>query len=277
MSPDTDFLFNGQALHVSHEQGEASSQGARWVSADTTVSAVVLLIDPRTDLATRLRPLLTPENVDIHAVTTSLDAEAFIQSHPVSMFLLGAMLPDRSGVQYLKLLRSYPASRSVPIIILGRQETDIDIAMGLEAGADDYIPGPISVVELHRRIRAVRRRYASAFAPAASTKAERRFGEMVLDNETQRVRVGGETLSLRPVEFQLLTHLVGAPGRVFTRQQLVSVLCDSEDVMERVIDVHVMRLRLSLAQAGAKPMIETVRGIGYRLVGEAADPAQRNV
>jgi DNA-binding response OmpR family regulator len=240
---------------------------------DAPASAVVLLIDPRVDLAVRLRPLLTPEHVDIHAVTTSSDAEAFIQSQPVSLFLLGAMLPDRSGVQYLKLLRSYPASRNVPIIILGRQETDVDIAMSLEAGADDYIPGPISVVELHRRIRAVRRRYDSVFAPAASTRDERRFGEMVLDNETRRVRVGGETLSLRPVEFQLLTHLLGAPGRVFTRQQLVSVLCDSDDVIERVIDVHVMRLRLSLAQAGAKPMIETVRGIGYRLVGEAAEPA----
>jgi DNA-binding response OmpR family regulator len=88
----------------------------------------------------------------------------------------------------------------------------------------------------------------------------------VFDQATRRARVHGDALVLRRVEADLLAHLLSAPGRVFTRSQLVKLVCDSDDVLERVIDVHVSRLRVSLANVGAGSMIETVRGIGYRLL-----------
>lgn len=233
----------------------------------------VLLIDPRTELADRLRPLLTPHALSIRAVGSSDEADAFIQDHPVAVVLLGAMLPNRSGVQYLKLLRSYPATRDLPIILLGRRESDIDIAIGLEAGADDYVPSPISVVELQRRILAVQRRCEGP-VEMAEVNTQHRVGQLVFDHATRRAKVGDEILPLRPVELDLLAQLLSAPGRVFTRQQLVRLVCESEDVLERVIDVHVRRLRACLAQAGAEPMIETVRGIGYRLLEGSPDRSQ---
>lgn len=224
-----------------------------------------LVIDSHTGLVETLSHLLEPHGLIAQGASSCEEADRFMREHQVGVVLLGAMLPDRSGVQYLKLLRSYPATRDLPLIMLGPRSNDIDIAIGLEAGADDYVSGRMSPIELQRRILAVMRRCEVA-SPMPDTTTEMRCGPLVFDQATRRARVHGDALVLRRVEADLLAHLLGAPGRVFTRSQLVKLVCDSDDVLERVIDVHVSRLRMSLASVGAGSMIETVRGIGYRLL-----------
>lgn len=224
-----------------------------------------LVVDSHTGLVETLSHLLEPHGLIAQGASSCEEADQFLRQHRVGVVLLGAMLPDRSGVQYLKLLRSYPATRDLPLIMLGPRSSDIDIAIGLEAGADDYVAGRMSPIELQRRILAVMRRCEVVSALPDST-TEMRCGPLVFDQATRRARVHGDVLVLRRVEADLLAHLLSAPGRVFTRSQLVKLVCDSDNVLERVIDVHVSRLRMSLANVGAESMIETVRGIGYRLL-----------
>jgi DNA-binding response OmpR family regulator len=232
----------------------------------------VLLIDSQTELATQLASLLWPHGLSVQALTSCEAADRFLRSNDVTLVLLSTALPDRSGVQYLKLLRSYPGTRYVPLIMLGSRATDIDVALSLDAGADDYVHKPPSPIELQRRILAVIRRCEPTVPLRHRGTVERRCGPLVVDESSRRVRVGDQPLSLRPSEIDLLLRLMRAPGRVFTREQLVRHVCESEDVRERVIDVHIRRLRASLAPHGADGLIETVRGVGYRVLDRLPDP-----
>ena len=239
----------------------------------------VLLIDPHTDLSSRLSSLLGPHGLQVVSFGSCEEADRFLRGNDVSVVLLSSVLPDRSGLQYLKLLRSYPSTRDLPLIMLGSRATDVDVALSLDSGADDYVHKPASPHELQRRILAVMRRCLPP-VPEPRPDPVARLGRIALDAASRRAYCDGAQLALRPSEVDLLACLLGAPGRVFTRAQLVERLCDSKDVRERVIDVHVRRLRAALAPHGADAMIDTVRGLGYRLVdprearGDAAAPTQ---
>jgi DNA-binding response OmpR family regulator len=225
----------------------------------------ILLIDAYKDLAGPLALLLEHHGMSLRATTTCEEADEFLRTHQVSVVLLSSTLPDRSGVQYLKLLRSYPATHALPLIMLGTRATDIDIALTLDAGADDFVHKPASPKELERRIIALLRRCEPP-APAPRERAARRVGPLEYDEESHRVTFDGTPLALRRTEAVLLACLMAAPGRVFTRSHLVRRVCDSDTVHERVIDVHVRRLRALLQPVGADGMIDTVRGVGYRLL-----------
>jgi two-component system phosphate regulon response regulator PhoB len=233
----------------------------------------VLLIDPHTDLSPRLASLLGPHGLEVQSLATCEEADRFLLENEVGVVLLSSVLPDRSGVQYLKLLRSYPSTRDLPLIMLGSRATDIDVALSLDAGADDYVHKPASPHELQRRILAVIRRCLPPVPEAeAGTDSFVRHGRLALDTASRRAYCDGVQLPLRPSEVDLLDCLLGGPGRVFTRGQLVSRLCDSAEVCERVIDVHVRRLRVALAPHRADVMVDTVRGLGYRLIDAAGTP-----
>lgn len=180
------------------------------------------------------------------------------------VILLDWMLPGQSGVSLARHWRSQERSKSIPILMLTARSDEPDKVAGLDAGADDYISKPFSTQELLARIRAVLRRRA----PQALTDSIT-VGGLTLDSATHRTSYDSEELKLGPTEFKLLHYLMKHAERVHSRGTLLDkVWGDHVFIEERTVDVHIKRLREALGTAGA--MVETVRGVGYRLTGTAA-------
>ena len=176
------------------------------------------------------------------------------------------MLPGESGLTLAKRWRANPRTKAVPIIMLTARGDESDRVAGLDAGADDYIAKPFSTKELLARVRAVLRRRAPEQAGGVVS-----IGGLMLDSATYRVSFGANMLKLGPTEFKLLHYLMKHAERVHSRSQLLDkVWGDHVFIEERTVDVHVKRLREALGTAGH--MIETVRGAGYRLTAQAAQP-----
>ncbi len=176
--------------------------------------------------------------------------------------LLDWMLPGQSGLVLARKWRTDARTKAVPILMLTARGDEPDKISGLDAGADDYITKPFSTQELMARIRAVLRRRA----PEQASEAVH-IGDLNLDPVTHRVSWQGAPLKLGPTEFKLLNFLMRHPERVHSRAQLLDkVWGDHVFIEERTVDVHVKRLREALGMAGA--LVETVRGVGYRLTSE---------
>ena len=175
--------------------------------------------------------------------------------------VLDWMLPGQSGLALAKRWRSQARTRELPIIMLTARAEEADKIAGLDAGADDYLVKPFSPNELLARIRAVLRRKAPE---ALDTAVE--LGLLRLDPATHRVTSGGVEVKVGPTEFRLLHFFMTHPERVHSRAQLLDrVWGDHVFIEERTVDVHVKRLRETLAPVNCAQMIETVRGAGYRL------------
>ena len=188
------------------------------------------------------------------------------------IILLDWMLPGESGLSLAKRWRANPRTKGVPIIMLTARGDESDRVAGLDAGADDYIAKPFSTKELLARVRAVLRRRAPEQVGGALS-----IGALVLDASTYRVSFNDQMLKLGPTEFKLLHHLMSHAERVHSRSQLLDkVWGDHVFIEERTVDVHIKRLREALG-AGAGPMIETVRGAGYRLTAQSTLTAPSQV
>jgi two-component system phosphate regulon response regulator PhoB len=184
------------------------------------------------------------------------------------LILLDWMLPGESGLTLAKRWRANPRTKDVPIIMLTARGDEADRVAGLDAGADDYISKPFSTRELLARVRAVLRRKAPQSVGEAVTIAG-----LSLDPSTYRVVYQEQQLKLGPTEFKLLQFLMNAAERVHSRAGLLDkVWGDHVYIEERTVDVHVKRLREALGAAG--PMVETVRGAGYRLTAKPLVPLQ---
>ncbi len=192
----------------------------------------------------------------------SASAQREIDAAVPDLILLDWMLPGESGLLLAKRWRAHPRTKDVPIIMLTARGDESDRVAGLDAGADDYIAKPFSTKELLARVRAVLRRKTPEPVGEALT-----VGKLVLDPATHRVNFEQQPLKLGPTEFKLLQYLMGSAERVHSRGQLLDkVWGDHVYIEERTVDVHVKRLREALLQAG--PMVETVRGAGYRLTAK---------
>jgi two-component system phosphate regulon response regulator PhoB len=180
------------------------------------------------------------------------------------------MLPGQSGLALARRWRADARTKALPVIMLTARGEEADRIAGLDAGADDYLVKPFSTQELLARIRAVLRRKA----PEALEQAVQIAGLRV-EPDTRRVLADQQELRLGPTEFKLLHFLMTHPERVHSRKQLLDrVWGDHVFIEERTVDVHVKRLRDALAPAGCAGLIETVRGVGYRLARQpAATPA----
>ncbi len=175
------------------------------------------------------------------------------------VILLDWMLPGQSGLELARRWRADPRTKTTPILMLTARGDEPDKIAGLDAGADDYITKPFSTQELLARIRAVLRRRAPEQASDVV-----RMGGLQLDGATHRVTFNDQLLKLGPTEFKLLNYLMHHAERVHSRSQLLDrVWGDHVFIEERTVDVHVKRLREALGEAGS--MVETVRGVGYRL------------
>jgi len=182
------------------------------------------------------------------------------------LVLLDIMLPGMSGTEVLRELRSDPRTASVPVVMMTARSEDVDVVVGLQLGADDYVTKPFSMAVLLARISAVLRR---SDGPPAGTGVLT-VGPILIDQDRHRVEVDGRPVSLTPTEFRLLVAIVAAKGRVLNRNQLIDQALGMDAVVtDRTIDVHLAGLRKKLGEA--KRFLGTVRGVGYRLVSEDDD------
>ena len=195
----------------------------------------------------------------------STSAQVELDAVLPDVILLDWMLPGESGLVLAKRWRENPRTKAVPIIMLTARGDEQDRVSGLDAGADDYMAKPFSIKELLARVRAVLRRRAPEQVGGVVT-----VGALSLNASTYRVTFGDEALKLGPTEFKLLHYLMTHAERVHSRaQSLDQVWGDHVFIEERTVDVHVKRLREALG-ASASPMVETVRGAGYRITSQSA-------
>ena len=177
------------------------------------------------------------------------------------LVVLDWMMPGLSGIEVCRRLKSDPATRAIPVIMLSARSEESDRVRGLETGADDYVSKPYSIAELMARIRANLRRVRPG---AVGSMLE--FADLRLDAETHRVTRAGRELALSPTEFRLLAALMEKPGRVLSREQLLDRVWGRDIHVEtRTVDVHVGRLRKALCRHGGEDLLRTVRGTGYSL------------
>jgi len=224
----------------------------------------ILVVEDERKIASLVRAYLEREGYLVREAFDGHQAlEAFRRERP-DLIVLDLMLPGLDGLEVCREIRR---SSAVPIIMLTARDEEADKLVGLELGADDYITKPFSPRELVARIRAVLRRVHPSDT-LVSSPARLLLGNLVLDEDRFEAVCHGHLLALTPTEFRILAALARAPGRVFSRAQLLDVaLGESYEGYERTIDVHVKNLRRKLAAAGAGEgcAIVTVHGIGYKL------------
>ncbi|MEM7406867.1 MAG: phosphate regulon transcriptional regulator PhoB [Pseudomonadota bacterium] len=191
-------------------------------------------------------------------------ARAMLADEMPDLLLLDWMLPDTSGIEFLRLLRSEDDTRALPVIMLTARGDEPDRVRGLNGGADDYIGKPFSLRELEARIRALLRR-----SPVPDEGNVLAGGRLKLDTERYEVWVDSDEVLLGPTEFRLLQFLMRNPRRVYSRSQLLDEVWGQDAyIEERTVDVHIRRLRMHLEPHDADSYVQTVRGVGYRFSAE---------
>jgi len=177
------------------------------------------------------------------------------------LILLDVMLPEEDGLTVLRKLRSSPVTADIPVIMATARDSEYDTVVGLDSGADDYLAKPFGMMEMVSRIRAVLRRAGSRELSALT------FGRITLDESRHTVTVDGKPVPLTLKEYELLKLLMENPGRVFTRDSILSIVWGVDFTGEtRTVDVHIGTLRTKLERAG--DCIRTVRGVGYKMEEE---------
>jgi len=230
------------------------------------MSKTILVIDDAESLRTLVKSYLTQEGFRVATAANGREGLFVARQERPDLIILDLMMPELGGLDFIK---AYAREGDAPIIILTARIEESDKVLGLELGADDYLTKPFSMRELAARVRAVLRRAdkAGGNGPAAVLRA----GDLALDRDRREVIVDGTSVDLTPSEFDLLTTFLSAPGRVFSRLELLDKLQgDAYEGYERTIDVHIRNLRTKIEPDPRNPRyIVTVYGIGYRL---AADP-----
>ena len=232
----------------------------------------ILVVDDEAAIRELVGSYLRTEGFDVAEAVDGEDALAQIAQRAPDLIVLDLRLPGISGLDVLREIRR---TSSVYVIVLTARADEADKLIGLELGADDYITKPFSPRELVARVRAVLRRdRQDALASDSSDRPDDeviRLDGLTIDAGRHEVRVDDEPVELTSLEFQLLEALAEAPGRVFTRRQLIERVCGWDFYGdERLVDVHIGNLRRALGDAAVDPrFIGTVRGVGYKCVGSA--------
>ena len=220
----------------------------------------ILVIEDEQDLGTLLEYNLRADGHEAEVVRTGAAGISKAKSWKPDLILLDLMLPDIAGGEVARLLRE-GESRKTPIIMVTARGEESDRVRGLELGADDYVVKPFSVKELLLRVKAVLRRQADE--PKGEQKKLSK-GAIALDVDRHEVRVSDKLVVLTALEFRLLKTFLARPGRVQTRETLLSDVWGIDaDITTRTVDTHIKRLREKLGPAG--DVIETIRGVGYKL------------
>ena len=225
----------------------------------------VLVVEDEAEIVEVLRSYLEREGLQVETRGTVAGALVALQRLPPDVLVLDVSLPDGSGLDVLRAA-SAPEAR-VPTIILTARAEESDRVVGLELGADDYVPKPFSPRELVARVRALLRRTGS-HANASAERPRRRtvIGELDIDHGFHEVRIAGEPATLTATEFKILTLLAENPGEVFSRSRLLDRLGDDGEVFERTLDRHINNLRKKIEKDPRNPQyVITVYGVGYKM------------
>ena len=221
---------------------------------------LILVIDDEPSVREIAGAYLERDGFHVQTTSNGLDGlRLALETHP-ALVVLDIMLPNLDGLEVLKRLRS---ERSIPVLLLSARADEFDRVLGLELGADDYLTKPFSPRELVARVKAVLRR------GGINTADESRLhGPLRLDPLTRSVTLSGHPVELSALEFDLLHALLRSPGRVFTREELISSVWGEDFAgVDRVVDVHISSLRRKLGDDAERPrFVATVRGVGYRLL-----------
>jgi len=219
----------------------------------------IMVVDDKLELRTLLKSYLTQEGFDVVAAGNGQEALFVARHEKPDLIILDLMMPEMSGYEFM---RAYSREADTPIIILTARLEENDKVLGLELGADDYVTKPFSPRELAARVRAVLRRLEKQ----SIEQDLLRSGDISMDRLGHITTVNGQTVDLTPSEFDLLATLMAAPGRVFSRLELLDRLQGAAyEGYERTIDVHIRNLRTKVEPDPSQPRyIETVYGAGYR-------------
>jgi two-component system response regulator RegX3 len=226
------------------------------------MNARILVVEDEPAIAEAVTYALAEAGYDVDAVGDGDDAIDAARGRPYDLMVLDLLLPGTQGMDVCRTLRD---ESDLPIVMLTARDTEVDRIVGLEIGADDYVTKPFSLVELVSRVRALLRRRE---LDRSTTSSVRAVGGIELDMARHAATVDGRPLQLTRSEFRLVSLLASEPGRVFTREELVRHLWQSDFVGDRrAIDVHISNLRRKLEPEPRQPRrIVTVRGMGYKLL-----------
>jgi two-component system response regulator CpxR len=229
----------------------------------------VLVIDDDVGLCELVGEYLEPEGYDVEAIHNGERGIDRALSDEHALVVLDVMLPGTNGFDVLRRIR---AKSRIPVLMLTARGDDVDRIVGLEIGADDYLPKPFNPRELVARIRAVLRRTQPLGPAAAGGRETLAVGDIEMDSNTRNVRRSGEVVALTGVEYDLLEILLRYAGQIVKREDLVKEVLGRElSPFDRSIDMHVSNLRKKLGhQAGSIERIKTIRGVGY-IYGAASE------
>ena len=228
---------------------------------------LVLVVDPDKRTARLLKDSFSELNLDIAAALTGEEGRRAANELKPNAIVAEVELPDISGFDLCKQLSALKRLSTIPILFFTTRDAEIDVVVGFEIGATDYVSKSISARELALRIHAILKRTESTISSV------QRIGKVVLDFEQSTASQNGVRLLLSPMEFQILAALAKADGRVMNRAEIIRVAWPTEsDVMGRTVDAHIKSLRAKISNAGFN--IVTVRGIGYCLRADASSTPQ---
>jgi two-component system, OmpR family, phosphate regulon response regulator PhoB len=240
------------------EVNESRFNPARAAAASPAAERI-MIVEDEAALSMLLAYNLEAEGFTVDRIERGDEVETRLSETIPDLVILDWMLPGVSGLEICRRMRARETTRSLPVIMLTARGEESERVRGLAIGADDYVVKPFSVPELMARVHALLRRARPDHASGVLSA-----GDLDLDRQNWRVRRAGREVHMGPTEFRLLDHLMGKPGRVFSRAQLLdSVWGLSAEIDERTVDVHIGRLRKALSKETEKDPIRTVRGAGY--------------
>lgn len=222
----------------------------------------IVVIEDEPDIVEVVSYNLKREGYNVLSVERGDEGLNLVRNQSPNLVILDLMLPGMDGLSICQQMKSDPLVRDIPVIIISGKDEESDVVIGLELGADDYLTKPFRGRELVARVKAVLRR-----GPTQEDQTRERIvvNNLLIDVARHEVRVGDELIDLTATEFKILYQLASQPGRAFTREQLLNrVVGLGVVVVDRNIDVHILAVRKKLGDAAK--MIQTIRGVGYRLV-----------
>lgn len=224
----------------------------------------ILLIEDDKDISELISHYLKRENFNVIVAYNGDDALDLLKSKTFNLIILDLMLPNISGIEVLKQIKRNQKTKDIPVVIESAKGEETDIVIGLELGADDYVTKPFSPKVLTARVKRLLERIKGKNSNNGNLFI---IGELTLDIERHEVTLNGKPLRLTYIEFSLLKYLVLNKGRVLSRDNILENIWFNEAyVVDRVIDVHINSLRKKLGEASY--LIETIRGVGYKLKEE---------
>ena len=226
-----------------------------------TKRETILVVEDEDDILEVIRYNLAREGFRVAGVRDGEEGLARVRTDNPDLVLLDLMLPGIDGLEICRRLKDDPVTRAIPIVMVTAKGEESDVVLGLGLGADDYVVKPFSPRELVARVKAVLRRGPIVADRTTGERIER--GALVVDIGRHEARIDGESVTLTATEMRLLHFLAAHPGRVFTRDHLLSrVIGEHAVVVDRNIDVHIGSVRKKLGDH--RDLVETIRGVGYR-------------